>query len=562
MLPSDFQSHMFPPTPGVYLFKQKSGVILYIGKAKNIKKRIQQYFSPKSLRKQEMVNKAHHIDFLETKTEEEAILLETNLIWEYKPLYNNLIKWDTAYVYIKIPKEPYPRILLSRYKKNDGAIYIGPKVWKKQLKQSLQVMRTLLLWRVCAPYVFKKWIVCSDYFFWLCKGWCVYQKTWKVTTNIWINTKIWFHTLYAPEEAKRYYDEIIKSITRFFHGDTDHIKEIIQQYINDAVKKQNFERAAKLRDIYHQLSNINNEQNINLPTVRNGIFVYCFMLEDEIIRSILKLYQGKIIDIIVWKNEGNFESQIKIIEREYNISLENIEKKDTWMIAHHLKPKKISAKEKQQLKEQCIYALSSFLQSSTNTNTESQKNLLQHIQKKYHLHFFPHTIECTDISHFWWENTVGSIVCAQWGVLYKWWWRKYKIHSTNTWDDYKALEELITKRFTKIRQPRPDLFILDGGKWQLQIIKKMIKKNPKLREEIKKKTEFVALGKGRARAKHWKWVQQWIKEYLYSFDNKWNIIAQWLSYDIIDRLLIQLRDEAHRFANNYRKKYMEKTYRK
>jgi len=70
------------------------------------------------------------------------------------------------------------------------------------------------------------------------------------------------------------------------------------------------------------------------------------------------------------------------------------------MIAYHLKPKKISAKEKQQLKEQCIYTLSSFLQSSTNTNTESQKNLLQHIQKKYHLHFFPHTIECTDISHF------------------------------------------------------------------------------------------------------------------------------------------------------------------
>jgi len=124
MLPSDFKQETFPSTPGVYIFKQKSGVILYIGKAKNLKKRLQQYFTPKSLWKQTMVNKAHHIEIIPTQTEEEAILLETNLILEHRPLYNNLIKGESAYVYIKIPKEPYPRILLSRYKKNDGSIYI------------------------------------------------------------------------------------------------------------------------------------------------------------------------------------------------------------------------------------------------------------------------------------------------------------------------------------------------------------------------------------------------------------------------------------------------------
>ena len=124
MRKDDVSRASIPSQPGVYFFKTKSGSILYIGKAKVLKKRLQQYFSPNSLRKQDMVAKAHHIEVLRTNTEEEAILLEHNLILEHKPQYNNLIKGEHAYIYVKIPKGNYPRILLSRYKKSDGATYI------------------------------------------------------------------------------------------------------------------------------------------------------------------------------------------------------------------------------------------------------------------------------------------------------------------------------------------------------------------------------------------------------------------------------------------------------
>ena len=123
-----------------------------------------------------MVAKAYRVELLPVTTEQEALLLETNLILTHKPTYNNLIKGETSYVYIKIPYEQYPNILLTRYKKNDKALYLGPKVWKRELKSTLQLIRHLLKYRACTPVVFKKGHVCSDYFFDLCSGRCAYNK--------------------------------------------------------------------------------------------------------------------------------------------------------------------------------------------------------------------------------------------------------------------------------------------------------------------------------------------------------------------------------------------------
>lgn len=154
-----------PGQAGVYLFKDRKGTILYIGKAKNLQKRLAQYFSPTSLRKQEMLQKAAKVEFLTVKNESEALYLEDNLIKQHQPEFNNLLKADNSYVYIKITKEDYPQIYMTRKKSNDGATYIGPKNDTIQLKKLLQYLRQILKFRGCKTTQFRQGKLCSDYYF-------------------------------------------------------------------------------------------------------------------------------------------------------------------------------------------------------------------------------------------------------------------------------------------------------------------------------------------------------------------------------------------------------------
>lgn len=154
-----------PTQAGVYLFKDRKDEILYIGKAKNLQKRLTQYFSPNSLRKQEMLSKATKVDFLTVKNESEALYLEDNLIKQHQPFYNNLLKADNSYTYIKITKEQFPQIILTKRRNNDGAIYIGPKNDTIQLKKFLQYLRQILKFRGCKTTQFKQGKLCSDYYF-------------------------------------------------------------------------------------------------------------------------------------------------------------------------------------------------------------------------------------------------------------------------------------------------------------------------------------------------------------------------------------------------------------
>ena len=139
----------YPSNAGVYLFKDRKDIILYIGKAKNIQKRLGQYFANNSLRKQEMLQKATKVDFLTTKNESEALYLEDNLIKQHQPFYNNLLKADNSYTYIKITKEKFPQIVLTKRRINDGSVYIGPKKDSIQLKKFLQYLRQILKFRGC-----------------------------------------------------------------------------------------------------------------------------------------------------------------------------------------------------------------------------------------------------------------------------------------------------------------------------------------------------------------------------------------------------------------------------
>jgi len=162
--------------PGVYIFRDIKKSILYVGKAKNLRKRLSQYFNPGSVRKQDMLSKASDVEFLSCQSEQEALVLESHLIKTHYPPFNRLLKWDNSYVYIKITHQRFPQVFLTRYRSDDKATYIGPKNNTQELKKLIQYMRQYLQFRTCKDTQFKQWELCNDYVFGLCKWRCIYAK--------------------------------------------------------------------------------------------------------------------------------------------------------------------------------------------------------------------------------------------------------------------------------------------------------------------------------------------------------------------------------------------------
>lgn len=165
-----------PNNPGVYIFKDSKGVILYIGKAKNLQKRVQQYFTPGSIWKQEMVEQADHVEFIEVSSEEDALTLEENLIKEHLPDYNKLLRHNSNSIFIRFSKEDFPCVSVTRYRKKDGATYIGPKQSSKELSKLMQLLRQIYKFRVSKQQEFQKGVLTTDYYLGLDAGWSIIAK--------------------------------------------------------------------------------------------------------------------------------------------------------------------------------------------------------------------------------------------------------------------------------------------------------------------------------------------------------------------------------------------------
>lgn len=518
-----------PNKPWVYLFKDKTDNILYIGKAKNIQKRVQQYFSPWSVRKQDMVNKANSIDYITTQNETEALELEDNLIKQHKPPFNSLLRNNNYYVYIKITKEDFSQIFIVRKRKNDGATYIWPKYHSKELRNFLQFFRQMLKYRGCKITQFRQWKLCWDYYFWLCKWRCVKSPS------------------KGDLGGKTEHKAIIKSIQKFFEGDTKNIENHIKQEIQLAIDKQHFERAAKLRDMLLHIDKVTEKQRVILDPKLNWYFFKLQRIWSRYVYAITHFFNWKLIDIITNKQTIEVDSH----------SILSSFSSDFWQSLTPLDTNFYSTtNSKKKTQKEINSLMDSFLENYIAKSSFEWENVMNDIlielQKRYYIKAFPYHIECIDISHFSGWRTSGWLSCFLWWVPYKYGYRRYKIKSEmQKHDDYAALEEVIARRFQHTEKTNEtkaaNLFILDWWKGQLAIIKKHFKK-------LAKTTTFISLGKWEARKRAGK--QKWAKESIFYFDENFNIQSKELVYDQVDRILTHIRDESHRFANNYRKKQM------
>lgn len=540
----------YPTNAWVYLFKDRRWTILYIGKAKNLQKRIGQYFSLNSLRKQEMLQKAEKIDFLIVKNESEALYLEDNMIKQHQPFYNNLLKADNSYTYIKITKESFPQIILTKRRINDGSVYIGPKKDSIQLKKFLQYIRVILKFRGCKTNQFKQGKLCSDYYFWLCRGRCKLDKARTVSD----------------------YKTIIHTITSFFKGNTKPIETEIHEQIETAIIHENFERAAQLRDIYTSIQWFVEKQNVVLPEKKNGYIGLIKTIGTQYIYTVLVFIQGKLMDVITSKQQHSDideDSLYLAIQRTFGEANMKKNKNDIQITSKGFG--KIISKEHWKIAENFLesYIITQSLQEeSTMIN-----DMFATLKNRYGLKKTPYRIECIDISHLSGWRTSGGLSCLIEGLPYKKRYRRYKIKAKKS-DDYEALRELLERRIQSWWE-LPSCLIIDGGKGQLNVVKKLCKDKTE-RKEIVHQIDIISLGKGEARKKSNIWktsknspdrerneegVDKKISEIIYCLDDKLKIHEIPMIYDQADKIFLKARDEAHRFANSYRKKQMSQEFK-
>ena len=563
-------SHI-PSSPWVYLFKDRKEKILYVWKAKNLAKRVSQYFTPWSVRKQDMVAKANRIDFIEVRTESEALYLEDNLIKTNNPEYNRLLKWDNSYVYLKITKEDFPQIFLTRMRKNDWCTYIWPKNNTGDLKKLMHYLRQIYKYRIMKSWEFKQWKLSSDVYFWLDKWWSViakYKDNIEARMESIKKSGLMLDKSYS--EYKEEYKQIIKSISWFFEWNTREVKKRITDDINEAIKKEHFERCINLRDILNQVDAWTEKQHVVLDPSYTGMIIRITPLQNFWVIIVVKIFEWKMTDVIREKKakEDRSLNQMKSsLEADFWIMTDISIWESTTFISASMK--KIRSSDRKQINDLMIKFLDSYIASTTfDIEDNLTQDLLNELQKRYFFTSFPYQIECIDISHLSGSYISGWLSCMREGLLYKPWYRNYKIKilENSKWNysnDFLSLQEIIVRRFwlkekNKNNIELPNVFILDWWKWQLNTILELYKIFPNLKN-IMENTSFISLWKGKARKESAK--SQWETETIYYFDKELNIKELPLIYDTADLLLTKLRDESHRFANKYRKTRMSKEWK-
>ena len=530
---------LVPEQPGCYLYYDKDGEIIYVGKAKNLKRRVYSYFHKQheSAKTTVLVSQIEKLEYIITDSEAESLILESHLIKQHKPKYNILLKDDKKYPYFLITDEDFPRIQVVR-KKNlnpDKGRFYGPYTDIGAMYATLDFLKKLFPLKQCKTPKFSN-RPCLYYHI----GKCLAPCQGKVT----------------PEE----YQKLIKQVELFLSGKQSELLKQIQVQMQKYAKEEQFEKAAKMRDSYLDLQKTLERQKVVYENTKLNEDVLAVLYEDGILAIVIMMIrEGRLIDK---KDFTYFVDNIDKIEyfetffRDYytNLKLEFPDKiisKDLSEIGQKelyedwlriLSNKKIQINYATRGKYSELYELALKNASNLLENAKLKKmaqirddfnEVGSYLAEKLKLQNFPNRIECYDISHIQGTNTVASMVVFQNGLPKKTAYRKFKVKSTEGKpDDFMSMKEVLNRRLNKLGQPKwekPDLIIIDGGKGQLSSVMQIVG------EFGIRDIDFVSLAK---------------REEEVFLPNQSNSIL--LPRESNALYLIQrIRDEAHRFAITY-----------
>ena len=454
-----------PTSPGVYIMKDENGNVIYVGKAVNLRNRVRQYFQNSSdmpPKTRLMVKKIKDLDYIVTDNEIEALILECNLIKEYRPKYNVLLRDDKNYQYIKITNEMFPRLVTTRKIEKDGSRYFGPYVSGYSVKQTVELLKSLFMLRTCKkkfPDQLGKGRPCLNFHIEKCLGMC------------------------KGDVSEEEYQKLVSKAVKVLSGKGDEVVEELKAKMFEYAENLMFEKAQEIKNKLSSLEQIITKQKviyaddrsedvinfakdhthiaIVVLIIRNGKLInkeeFVLKADEDTFERFLEQYYSDVVslpkEIIVPNTVENAENIEKMIEKLYGFKVKVIvpkqgEKKQLLDMAK--KNAEISLANRQKVDDVYAEALLTL------------KNILgleNEIEK----------IESYDISNIAGADNVGTLVVFEDGRFNKEYYRKFKIKGFEGQDDIKSVKEVLTRRFTNLEKHGriPDLILIDGGQNQV-----------------------------------------------------------------------------------------------
>src|SRR5689334_13764219 len=459
-----------PESPGVYLWRDREGTVLYVGKAKRLRSRVRSYVAQdhvESVKTRALMLGAANLETIVVPTEAEALILEANLIKEYHPKYNIALRDDKSYPYIKVTVgEPFPRVWVTRHLQDDGSRYFGPYTDVGAMRRALNVVKRIFTVRSCNFDMPKQMPErpCLDYYIKRCKAPCILAQT--------------------QGEYRAMIDEVLV----FLEGRTDEVARRVRDRMNLAVESLDFERAAELRDALRHLEQMSEPTAVlSIEGGDRDVIGYARDGDDAAI-ALMRIREGKLL-----AREHQFvenvedETDAAVLEAYLAGSYLPLEDRaaellvpfdpeERELVESSLQRSKIHAPQRGPRRELVDLATQNarhLLEELRLTGEEAEERAgdpIYELQRQLGLQKVPRALVCFDISHAQGTDTVASCVWFQNGRPYRAEYRKFKVRDVAGVDDFASMHEVVTRYFTRrIEEGKslPDLVVIDGGKGQL-----------------------------------------------------------------------------------------------
>jgi excinuclease ABC subunit C len=527
-----------PTVAGVYRYYDENDVILYVGKAKNLKNRVSSYFQKDlpNFKTYRLVKQIHRIEYTVVDSEFDALLLENNLIKQFSPKYNILLKDDKTYPYICVSNEPYPKIFSVRRIDKKMGQFFGPYSNVKAMYTVLELVHKLFLLRTCTLALTPKSIaqnkfkVCLEYHLKNCLAPC------------------------ENHQSQKDYQANVEQAVHIIKGNLGQAKQFLREKMIEAAEKLAFEEAQYYKDKLKSLDDFQAKSLVSNPNISDVDVFSLEIHEEEVFYNYLHIVQGCIIQAytqsvklkleetvedvfgtILWEIRQTFNSQAKKI-------LTNIELDVSWKEIEIVTPKIGDYKKlvDLSLKNVWYYRKEKLEKRTDNENKIANQQLLEQAQKDLRLKTLPRHIECFDNSNLQGTNAVSAMVCFKDGKPAKKEYRHYKVQTVVGANDFATMHEVITRRYTKLKEenlPLPDLIIVDGGKGQLSAAVQALKEI-----DLYGKIPIISIAKK--------------LEELYYPNDELPLLLNKRSSTL--KLIQHLRDEAHDFGINFHRQLRSK----
>lgn len=527
---------ILPDKPGCYQYFDEKGTIIYVGKAKNLKRRVSSYFNKEhdSNKTRVLVKQIRDIKYIVVDTEEDALLLENNLIKQYRPRYNVLLKDDKTYPSITVKNEYFPRIFQTRNIVKDGSQYYGPYPSVYTAKVMLQMLKELYPLRTCKypltpeSIAAGKYDVCLEYHIKRCKGPCI--------------------GLQSHEE----YQKNISEIKEILRGNISQISKHLYEEMQALAAELKFEEAQKIKEKYEVIENYRSKSTVVTPMLHN-IDVFSFAEnEKSAYINFMHIGNGAIVQAYTFEYKKRLDET-----KEELLSLGIVEMRDRFKSTAReiIIPFEVEMElgnvsftvpqrgDKRKLLELSEMNVKQFkvdrLKQAEKLNPEQRSTrILKEVQDALHLPKLPIHIECFDNSNIQGSDAVAACVVFKMAKPSKKDYRKYIIKTVVGPDDYASMKEVVRRRYQRAineSSPLPDLILTDGGKGQMEVVREVIQ------DELHLDIPIAGLAKdGKHRT----------SELLFGFPP---ITVGMPIQSQMFRFFTQIQDEVHRFAITFHK---------